>query len=148
VLPYRPRLVVLYAGDNDLAEGRTPAQVVADYRGFAARLRSALPTTRLVYVSIKPSPSRRQLMALAREANQRIRADIAGDSLMTYVDVFTPMLNAAGQPRPELFLADSLHLNRAGYLLWRSLLEPLVSSYALTARADTMHGGQELGRRR
>jgi lysophospholipase L1-like esterase len=128
VLRYRPRLVVLYAGDNDLAEGRTPAQVVADYRALVARLRSALPATRLVYISIKPSPSRRQFIALAREANQRIRTDIAGDSLANYVDVFTPMLNAAGEPRPELFVADSLHLSRAGYLLWRSLLQPLVSS--------------------
>jgi len=126
VLPYRPHLVVLYAGDNDLAEGRTPEQVVADYRALVARLRSALPATRLAYISIKPSPSRRQFMVLARETNQRIRAETAKDSLTTYVDVFSPMLNAAGQPRPELFVADSLHMSRAGYLLWRSLLQPVV----------------------
>ncbi len=126
VLPYRPHLVVLYAGDNDLAQGRTPEQVVADYRAFVARLRSALPATRLAYISIKPSPSRRQFMALARETNQRIRAETAKESLTTYVDVFSPMLNAAGQPRPELFVADSLHMTRAGYLLWRSLLQPVV----------------------
>jgi lysophospholipase L1-like esterase len=126
VLSYRPRLVVLYAGDNDLAQGRTPEQVLGDYRAFVRRLRSVLPRTRLVYVSIKPSPSRRPFMASARETNQRIRADIAKDSLTAYVDVFTPMLNAAGQPRPELFVADSLHMNRAGYLLWRALLQPLM----------------------
>lgn len=126
VLPYRPHLVVLYAGDNDLTEGRTPEQVVADYRAFVARLRSALPATRLAYISIKPSPSRRQFMALARETNQRVRAETAKDSLTTYVDVFAPMLNAAGQPRPELFVADSLHMSRAGYLLWRSLLQSVV----------------------
>jgi lysophospholipase L1-like esterase len=127
VLPYRPHLVVLYAGDNDLAQGRTPDQVLGDYRAFVTRLRSVLPsTTRLVYVSIKPSPSRRQFIALAGETNQRIRAEIAKDSLTTYVDVFTPMLNAANQPRPELFVADSLHMSRAGYLLWRSLLQPVI----------------------
>jgi hypothetical protein len=65
-------------------------------------------------------------MALARQTNRRIRSAIASDSLTTYVDVFTPMLNAAGEPRPELFVADSLHMNRAGYLLWRSLLQPVV----------------------
>lgn len=126
VLPYRPRLVVLYAGDNDLAQGHTPEQVVGDYRAFVTRLRSALPAARLAFISIKPSPSRRQFMALAREANQRIRAEIARDSLATYLDVFTPMLNRVGQPRPELFIADSLHMNRAGYLLWRSLLQPVI----------------------
>src|SRR3954462_5475640 len=62
VLPYRPRLIVLYAGDNDLAEGRTPDQVVRDYQAFVKRVRSALPATRIVYVSIKPSPSRRAYM--------------------------------------------------------------------------------------
>jgi lysophospholipase L1-like esterase len=126
VLPYRPHLVVLYAGDNDLAQGRAPEQVLADYRVFVARLRSALPTARLAFVSIKPSPSRRTFIDLAREANRRIRMEIAGDTLSTFVDVFTSMLDAAGQPRPELFEADSLHMNRAGYRLWHSLLQPVV----------------------
>ena len=126
LLPYRPHLVVLYAGDNDLAEGRMPERVLADYRAFVARLRSALPAARVAFVSIKPSPSRRTFIPRVRETNQRIRAIIARDSLQTYVDVFTPMLNEKGQPRPELFLADSLHMTRAGYLLWRERLEPVV----------------------
>jgi lysophospholipase L1-like esterase len=126
LLRYRPSLVVLYAGDNDMVEGRTPEEVVGDYRAFVARLRSALPAARIVYVSIKPSPSRRNYIDRMRETNQRIRTEVARDSLQTYVDVFTPMLDAAGQPRPELFLSDSLHLARAGYLLWRSLLAPVV----------------------
>jgi lysophospholipase L1-like esterase len=126
VLPYRPRLVVLYAGDNDLVEGRTPERILTDYRAFVARLRAALPAARLGFVSIKPSPSRRGYMDRARETNRRIRAEIARDSLQAYVDVFTPMLSTRGQPRPELFLADSLHLTRAGYLLWRALLAPVV----------------------
>lgn len=126
VLPYRPRLVVLYAGDNDLVEGRTPERILGDYRAFVARLRSALPAARVAFVSIKPSPSRRAYMDRARETNRRIRVEIARDSLQTYVDVFTPMLGATGQPRPELFLADSLHLKRAGYLLWRAVLGQVV----------------------
>jgi lysophospholipase L1-like esterase len=126
LLPYRPRLVVLYAGDNDLAEGRTPERVLTDYRAFVARLRSAWPAARVAYVSIKPSPSRRAYIDRMRETNQRIRAEIARDSLQAYVDVFTPMLNATGQPRPELFGADSLHMTRAGYMLWRALLAPVV----------------------
>jgi lysophospholipase L1-like esterase len=126
LLPYRPRLVVLYAGDNDMVEGRTPEKVVGDYRAFVARLRSALPQARVAFVSIKPSPSRRAYMDRARETNRRIRAETARDSLQAYVDVFTPMLDASGQPRPELFLADSLHMTRAGYMLWRALLVPVV----------------------
>ena len=126
VLRYRPRLVVLYAGDNDLVEGRTPERLLRDYKTFAARLRSRLPATRLVFVSIKPSPSRRAYMDRARESNRLIRDAIARDSLQQYVDVFTPMLDASGQPRPELFLADSLHMTRAGYQLWRARVAPVV----------------------
>jgi lysophospholipase L1-like esterase len=126
LLPYRPRLVVLYGGDNDLAAGCSPERVVADYRTFVARLRAAFPVARVVFVSIKPSPLRRSFIPRARETNQRIRAIIARDTLGTYVDVFTPMLDIAGQPRPELFVADSLHMSRAGYLLWRARLAPVV----------------------
>ena len=126
VLPYHPRLVVLYAGDNDLTLDRTPSRVVADYRAFVAHLRSALPAARVAFVSIKPSPARRAYLDRMRETNRRIRGDIARDSLQAYVEVFTPMLDAAGQPRPELFGADSLHMTRAGYLLWRALLAPVV----------------------
>ena len=126
VLPYQPRLVMLYAGDNDLAEGRTPERVLGDYRTFVTRLRSAWPAVLIAFVSIKPSPARRAYIERMRETNQRIRAEIARDSLQAYVDVFTPMLGATGQPRPELFGPDSLHMTRAGYMLWRALLAPVV----------------------
>jgi lysophospholipase L1-like esterase len=125
VLPYHPRLVVLYAGDNDLTLERTPARLLGDYQAFVARLRSALPAARIVFVSIKPSPSRRAYLDRAQETNQLIRTAIARDSLQAYVDVFTRMLGANGQPRPELFGPDSLHMTRAGYLLWRRLLAPV-----------------------
>lgn len=126
VVPYHPRLVVLYAGDNDLMLGRTPERVLSDYRTFVARLHSRLPAARVAFGSIKPSPSRRALMDRAREINRRIRAETGGDSRQTYVDVFTPMLDAKGQPRPELFRPDSLHLTPTGYRLWRSVLARVV----------------------
>jgi lysophospholipase L1-like esterase len=97
---------------------------VKDYQGFVRRVRSALPSTRIVYVSIKPSPSRRAFMASARQVNTRVRSQVARDTLQTYADVFTPMLNAKGEPKPELFLPDSLHMNRSGYQLWRRILAP------------------------
>lgn len=126
VLPYRPRTIVLYAGDNDIAAGHSPEQVLADYETFARLVHGALPSTRLVFVSIKPSPSRWELADRMREANALIARAIAGDSLATYVDVFTPMLGPSGRPRPELFRADSLHMTPAGYALWRERLAPFV----------------------
>lgn len=126
VLPYRPREIVLYAGDNDIAAGRTPEQVLADYSTFVHTVRSALPATRIVFLSIKPSPSRWELANQMRAANALVSRAIAGDSLATYVDVFTPMVGANGHPRPELFRDDSLHMTAEGYALWRELVGKVI----------------------
>jgi lysophospholipase L1-like esterase len=120
------RLVVLYAGDNDLSDGRTPAQVLADYRTFVRRVRGELPEARVAFVSIKPSPSRWALVERVREANRLVRDEVARDRRQTYVDVFTPMLGPDGRPRPALFVDDSLHMTRAGYAVWRARLAPVV----------------------
>ena len=126
VLPYLPREVVLYAGDNDLAAGRTPEQVLGDYTTFVRLVRQALPAVRIVFLSIKPSPSRWALVEPMRQANALIAQAITHDTLATYVDVFTPMLGPSGRPRPELFQADSLHMTPEGYALWRARLAPLI----------------------
>ena len=126
VLPYQPRLIVLYAGDNDLSMGMSPTEVLADYRRFVSVVRQALPGTTLAYVSIKPSPSRWHLVDAYREANRLIEAETARDPLQTYVDIFTPMIGANGRPRPELYVADSLHMTPAGYAVWRERLAPVL----------------------
>ena len=126
VTPHRPGLVVLYAGDNDIAAGRTPAQVLADYEAFVRLVRASNPAARIVFISIKPSPSRWHRVDAMREANALVARAIARDSLAAFADVFTPMLGADGRPRPELYLADSLHMTPAGYALWRERLAPFV----------------------
>ena len=127
VLPHRPATVALYAGDNDLEEGRTPAQVLADYRAFAALLRASVPEVRIVVVSIKPSPARWLLAGAAREANALLAAEIARDPRARFVDVFTPMLGVDGLPRPELYTEDRLHMTPAGYAIWRAALAPVLA---------------------
>jgi lysophospholipase L1-like esterase len=126
VMPYRPRTIVLYAGDNDIAIGRTPQQVAADYRTFVGLVRDSLRDARIVFVGIKPSPSRWRFVEPQREANRLVREIVARDPLQTYVDVFGPMLGANGRPRPEYFVADSLHMTPAGYVVWRAQLSPHV----------------------
>jgi lysophospholipase L1-like esterase len=126
VLPYKPRLVLVYAGDNDLNDGRTPAQVLADYNAFVALVHRALPRTRIAFVSIKPSPSRWKIVDSMRVANALVRGAVSRDSLQAYVDVFTPMLGANGRPRAELFIADSLHMTPAGYAVWRERLATVI----------------------
>lgn len=128
VLPYKPKLVVLYAGDNDLAEGRTPEQIFDDYKSFVRLVHDSLPGTRVAYVSIKPSPSRWSLIEGMRSANQIIRDYATSHPGLLYVDVLDPMIGSNGRPRPNLYLSDSLHMTHDGYAIWRSLLMPIVST--------------------
>jgi lysophospholipase L1-like esterase len=130
VLPYCPRLIVLYAGDNDLAEGGTPEQILSDFKSFVGLVRQSMPRTRIVFVSIKPSTSRVTLIDKMRLANALVRQYVETDPTLTYVDVFTPMLGSNGLPRDELFQSDLLHMNAKGYALWRDLLQPVVSASA------------------
>jgi lysophospholipase L1-like esterase len=123
---YDPARIVLYSGDNDIFTGRTPAQVLADFRAFVARVRRKLPDTPIAFIAIKPSPSRAHLLDLQRQANALVRAEAATMRDVDYIDVFTPMLGADGQPRPELFGDDRLHMNRAGYTLWRDIVAPFL----------------------
>jgi lysophospholipase L1-like esterase len=127
VLPYKPRLVIVYAGDNDLAEGRSPSQVRDDFAGFVQAVHTALPDTRIAYVSIKPSPLRVALLPRVREANGLIAAYAQEMAGLHYIDVFTPMLDTAGQPRSDLYGSDSLHLNSTGYALWQRLIAPYLA---------------------
>lgn len=122
ILPYRPRIVVLYAGDNDVNAGKTPQRVLADYRQFVKTIHQALPQTRIVFIAIKPSIRRWDLVDLMREANGLIRAVAEKDDRLGYVDIDRPMIGDDGKPRPELFKSDGLHLNAEGYQLWSSLV--------------------------
>lgn len=126
VIKYRPRIVMLYAGDNDLAEGSTPEEVLERVKAFAEGVHRRLPETRIRFISIKPSPARHALLDRARAANRLVQEYAGTHPSLDYVDVFTPMLTADGSPRRELFGPDALHLNGAGYALWRTILRPFV----------------------
>jgi lysophospholipase L1-like esterase len=127
VVRYHPRSVVVYEGDNDLAGGRTPQQIADDYRTFVRDVRDSLPNARIVFLSIKPSPSRWMLEPQRLEANRRVRAIVAMDANQSFVDVGSPMLDpSTGHPRPALYRADSLHMTPAGYALWRATVAPVL----------------------
>jgi len=126
VLPYKPPVVVIYAGENDLVEGETPERVLHDYQTFTSIVHRKLPATRVVFVSIKPSIARDSLMGKIRETNRLISNFTRTDKRLGYVDVFTPMLDPSGRPRRELFLEDGLHMNARGYAIWRDRIMPVL----------------------
>ena len=127
IVPYHPNVVILYAGDNDIAEGRTSRQVIDDFKAFVARIRRDLPHTAIVFVSIKPSVARAALWPRMQAANEGIARWAPTQPDVTFVDVATKMLDARGKPRPELLREDGLHMSRAGYAIWIDALKPVLA---------------------
>lgn len=124
VYPYRPRLVLIYAGDNDLAMGRSPERVLSDFTAFFEAVRRELPQTRITYISIKPSPSRAHLATKIALTNALIQRYLEAQANTDYVDIYHAMLDGQDRPRPELFLKDQLHMNREGYDVWKTAIAP------------------------
>jgi lysophospholipase L1-like esterase len=134
VVPYHPKLIIMYAGDNDVAEGRTPQQVINDFKDFVARVRRDLPDAAIAYLSIKPSVARTAMWPQMRAANEGIALWARTLGNVTFVDVTAKMLDARGKPRPELLREDGLHMRPAGYQIWIEALKPVLAHYGFVAR--------------
>lgn len=134
VWPYKPRLIVMYAGDNDINDGATADQVLASFQTFVARAREGVPGVPIVYISIKPSIARLALWPTMKAANDRIRAWAATQKDVRFVDIAPVMVDANGKPRPELFRPDGLHMLPAGYALWIAALKPVLADYGFVTR--------------
>lgn len=139
VTPHRPKVVVLYSGDNDLKSGRTADRVVADWKALVAALRKAVPDVKVVTIGIKPSPDRWSLVEEARRANAAIREAAAADAGQRFVAVEAAMLGKDGKPRPELYQRDGLHLSRAGYEVWTKLVTAALDDLA----GEGAQGGEQ-----
>ncbi len=124
ILKHEPRVVVVYAGDNDLAHDETPEQVFSDYRELVGLIHAKLPKTKIVYIAVKPSIKRWSLIEQVRETNRLITEFTAKDQRLAFVDIDKPMIGADGMPRKELFVKDGLHLSDEGYVLWSDLVRP------------------------
>ena len=127
VLPYEPRRVVVYAGDNDIDAGQTSEDVVVQFERFIKSIHARLPQTRIVFIGIKPSPQRWLTIDRARATNDRIRALCGRDDRVAFLDVDGVMLGWDEKPRRDLFADDGLHLSPQGYQLWTVLLRPFLS---------------------
>ena len=115
VVPYRPRLIVLRAGVNDIAAGKTPEQVRADFQAFVEKVRAKLPKTPIAFMAINATPARWANVAREKKANQLIKDYIVKGDNLDYIDTFDATMGADGRPRGDLFINDRLHFNAAGY---------------------------------
>ena len=126
VLPHRPKLIVFYAGDNDLATGKSPHRVLADFKTFIEKVHTALPETRVLYISIRPSVARWHLQGRQWLTNRLIREFADSNPTAEYVDVVPALLGPDGRPRADFLVADKLHLNDDGYRAWTAAIRPHV----------------------
>lgn len=124
VFPYQPRQIVLYVGENDLPKENTTADSVLNRTVVLYNaIRAKLPQIPILYISIKPSPSRIQFKEKAVAANALIKAFLSKESNTKFVDVYSLMLTKNGKNRPELFVDDMLHMNAMGYAIWRKAIQ-------------------------
>lgn len=129
IFPYKPKQIVIYCGENDIANDSTVtgAVVFERFKKLYDDIRLNLGKVPIVYVSMKPSPSRWHLRAKQTDGNERIRKFLRKKKRhAVFVDVWPGMLGADGKPREELYIADKLHMNAGGYAIWQKLLEPLL----------------------
>jgi len=122
IIPYHPRRVVLYAGDNDLNAGKSPQQVLKDFSELVDKIHTALPEVPVDFISIKPSLAREKLMPQMAEANKLVEDYARANKNVGYINIVPVMLDSQGKPRKELFRPDGLHMVREGYKLWAPII--------------------------
>ncbi len=126
VLPYHPKQIIIYSGENDLAasDSVTAGMVLKRFGILFNIIRNYYPNIPIVFISIKPSPSRQRLMPKMTAANKLIKQFLLKKRNTAFVDVYHKMLKPGGAPRDDLFVEDNLHMNKKGYAIWQKAIKP------------------------
>ena len=128
VMPYRPRMIVVNEGGNDLHAGRTPEQVFTDLKAFVTKVRAAWPEVPIIINGLTPSTARWSESGARLRYNELLKAYVAAGTKLTYLDLFDKYLGPDGKPREELFVADKLHHSPAGYTVRMGVLRPALGT--------------------
>jgi lysophospholipase L1-like esterase len=131
VLPYKPRGIVFYAGENDMSgmyflKPKTPSEVRDEYRHFCEKVHDALPDVPIYFISIKPPKRRIKFWEEMNKANQLVQDDCRSDERLHYVDIVDALKDAEDQIRTDLFKWDGIHLNEEGYRIWTAVVRPIL----------------------
>jgi len=126
IFPYAPRAIFFHAGGNDLAAGKTPEQVFPDFKEFIAGVQAKLPATEIYFISLRPSIKRWKQHGQEQALNQLIKDFVQNKPHLNYIETYDLALGADGLPRPELFAADNLHFNAAGYQRLAARVRPFI----------------------
>jgi len=128
VFSYRPRLIVIHVGGNDVHNGKSPARILADFKAFVAKVRAVLPQVPIAFTSITPSPGRWNEAVSRKAANQVVRDYIATQKNLHFIDLWDAMLTPEGKPRKDIWVGDQVHPNHAGYLIRVAIMRPLLGA--------------------
>jgi lysophospholipase L1-like esterase len=126
VLPYKPRMIILHVGGNDVNNGKSAGQILEDFKAFVAKVRAVQPEVPIAFSSITPGPGRWSQAPQRKEANRVIKEYVATQKGLLFIDLWDAMLTADGQPREDLWVADRIHPNQAGYQLRVKIMRPLL----------------------
>jgi lysophospholipase L1-like esterase len=120
VLPFEPKSILLYAGDNDLGNERYPEEVLIFFQQFVSLVRKHLNDIPVAFISIKPSLARWNVNDRIKFTNDLIKKETENDnSNLYFIDIYQHMLNEHNFPISEFYLENGLHMNRKGYELWQ-----------------------------
>ena len=120
VKPYSPSKIIFYCGENDIAGGESPEVPYENFKIFVERVRELKPCTEIYYVPMKPSPKRWNLWPKYDKGNNLIRKYCEGNNVHYLHTIPQKMLNPNGEPNPDIFIRDMLHMNVEGYKIWAS----------------------------
>lgn len=136
VIPLKPKQIYVNAGGNDLHGGKSPKDVLAAFEAFVKKVRPALPKAKISLLAIPPSPARWEEVGQVKVANTLLSDFCAKDGSIDFIDTFSLLLGDDGQPRPECYVEDRLHLSEAGYdivtsaIKWQGAINALVKQDA------------------
>ena len=124
VTPYAPQMIVFYAGTNDLADGAQPEVLLSQYMEFVSLVRAKLPTVPIAFIAVAPAPARWGNAENIQKTNALVKQFCSLVPNLQFIDILPLMLDANGQPRPELFVGDRIHMTPAGYAIWVKAVAP------------------------
>lgn len=129
ITPYKPRKVVVYAGDNDVNAGKNAHRVLQDFKTLVATIQARVPNAEVGFIAIKPSRARWNLWPEMDRANKMIAEFAKSHPKVAFLDIATPMLGEnGGKPAKDWFIKDGLHMTPKGYALWTDIVRPWVAS--------------------
>ena len=128
VIPYKPKIIVFYCGENDISAGRkqTPDEILGNVKKFVFLVHKDLPAAKIYFISLKPSKFLWNMWPVIAEVNSKIEDYTRSDNLLQYIDISKEMFAGKGRIREDLFKEDGLHINAQGYKIWTSIIKPII----------------------